>query len=289
MKVLITGARSQAGHELRRTAPQQFELLCLDRNQLDISDGAMVERTISVEKPGLIINAAAYTAVDKAEAEREQAFKVNAAGAGNLASAAARSGARLLHISTDFVFDGAQSSPYQPSDPPNPVNAYGASKLAGEQAVLAAGGQYLIMRTGWLYSSHGHNFVKTMLRLMGERKQLEVVADQIGTPTWAGSLAQALWAAAARPEFSGIYHWSDSGVASWYDFAVAIQEEALQLGLLTRAIPINPIATTAYPTPARRPAYSVLDKSSARSDFAMPIEHWRVCLRRMLKELTSHA
>lgn len=289
MKVLITGARGQAGHELCRSAPSHVELLCLDRNRLDIADEAAVERTVRTERPALIINAAAYTAVDKAETEREQAFAVNATGTANLATAAAASGARLIHISTDFVFDGAKSSPYRPEDQANPLNVYGAGKLAGELTALERCPGVLIVRTGWLYSAHGNNFVKTMLRLMGEREQLTVVADQIGTPTWVGSLAEAIWTAAAKPELRGIYHWSDAGVASWYDFALAIMEEALELGLLARAIPIIPIATADYPTPARRPAYSVLDKSAAWRDFAISGQHWRVCLRRMLKELPNHA
>lgn len=289
MKVLITGARGQAGNELCRTAPDHVELLCLDRNRLDIGAGAAVAETIRAKRPELIINAAAYTAVDKAETEREQAFTVNATGAANLAAAAAETGARLVHLSTDFVFDGAKSSPYRPDDQANPLSAYGASKLAGELAVLERCPGALVVRTGWLYSAHGHNFVKTMLRLLGEREQLTVVADQVGTPTWGGSLAEAIWAAAAKPELRGIYHFSDAGVASWYDFAQAIQEEALHLGLLTRAIPIKPITSGDYPTPARRPPYSVLDKSATWRDFAITGQHWRVALRKMLKELQEHA
>jgi dTDP-4-dehydrorhamnose reductase len=289
VKVLITGAGGQAGRELCRTAPAQVELLGLDRKRLDIGDGAAVERMIRAERPGLIINAAAYTAVDQAESEREQAFAINATGAANLAAAATANKTRLLHISTDFVFDGAQSSPYRPADQTKPLSVYGASKRAGELAVLENCPGALIVRTGWLYSAHGHNFVKTMLRLLGEREQLTVIADQVGTPTWTGSLAAAIWAAAARPELHGIYHWSDAGVASWYDFAQAIQEEGLHLGLLTRAIPITPITTADYPTPARRPAYSVLDKTTAWRDFAITSQHWRVALRKMLKELQDHA
>lgn len=285
MKVLITGARGQAGHELCRSAPAQVELLGLDRQALDISDAAAVTQAIHSARPDLIINAAAYTAVDQAESERAPAFAVNAGGAANLAAAAAGIGARLLHLSTDFVFDGANSSPYRPDDRTNPLSVYGASKLAGEQALLRISPGALIVRTGWLYSAHGHNFVKTILRLLTEREHLRIVADQVGTPTWAATLAQAVWAAAARPELHGIYHWSDAGVASWYDFAIAIQEEGLHLGLLARAIPIIPITSADYPTPARRPAYSVLDKNSAWHDFAIPAEHWRVALRRMLKEL----
>lgn len=288
VKVLLTGAHGQAGRELSRTAPDFVELLCLDRNRLDITDAAAVVRTVRAEKPALLINAAAYTAVDRAEGEREQAFAVNATGAGNLAAAAGEVGARFIHLSTDFVFDGAKSSPYQSDDRPNPLGIYGASKLAGELAVRENSPGALIVRTSWLYSAHGHNFVKTMLRLLAEREELQVVADQVGTPTWAGSLARALWAAAARPELHGIYHWSDAGVAGWYDFAQAIQEEALQLDLLSRAIPINPITTDAYPTAARRPAYSVLDKSPAWRDLAISGQHWRVTLRIMLKELAGH-
>ena len=289
MKVLITGAGGQAGYELRRRAPAQIELLVLERGRLDIADRTAVEQLVRAEKPELIINGAAYTAVDKAESEPEQAFAVNATGAAHLAAAATLVGARLIHISTDFVFDGANSSPYHPADRTNPLSVYGASKRAGEQAVLEHCPAALILRTSWLYSSHGQNFVKTMLRLQAEREQLTVIADQVGTPTWAGSLAQALWAAAARPELHGLYHWSDGGVASWYDFAVAIQEEALGLGLLARAIPIQPITTADYPLPARRPAYSVLDKSAAWRDFGVAATHWRVNLRKMLRELSDHA
>ncbi|NTV12458.1 MAG: dTDP-4-dehydrorhamnose reductase [Desulfobulbaceae bacterium] len=289
VKVLLTGARGQAGHELRRSAPPGAQLLCLDRQSLDITNPAAVLRTLAAERPALVINAAAYTAVDKAESEPEQAFAINASGTGNLAAAAAAVGARLLHISTDFVFDGSKSSPYQPEEQTNPVSVYGASKLAGEEAARAANPNTLIIRTGWLYGAHGQNFVKTILRLLGERAELAVIADQVGTPTWTGTLAEALWAAAARPELRGLYHWSDAGVASWYDFAFAIQEEALALGLLPRAIPITPITTAAYPTAARRPAYSVLDKTTAWRDFALAGQHWRVSLRRMLKEFIDHA
>lgn len=287
MKVLLTGAHGQAGRELCRTAPDHVKLLCLDRNRLDITDAAAVVRTLRAEKPALLINAAAYTAVDLAETEREQAFAVNAIGPGNLAAAAGEVGARFIHLSTDFVFDGAKSSPYRPEDRPNPLNIYGASKLAGEVAVRKNSPGALIVRTSWLYAAHGHNFVKTMLRLLAEREQLQVVVDQVGTPAWAGYLAQALWAAAVRPELHGIYHWSDAGVASWYDFAQAIQEEALQLGLLSRTIPISPITTEAYPTAARRPAYSVLDKGPAWRDLGVSGRHWRVALRIMLKELAG--
>jgi len=289
LKVLITGAGGQAGQALCRTAPDQVEIFSLDRDRLDITDGVAVLRTVRAERPDLVINAAAYTAVDKAETEQDQAFAVNATAVGNLAAAAAATGARFIHISTDFVFDGSQSSPYRPEDRTNPLSVYGASKRAGEELALAANPGSLILRTGWLYSAHGKNFVKTILRLLGERGELGVIADQVGTPTWAVSLAAAIWAATARPGLRGIYHWSDAGVASWYDFAHAIQEEALDLSLVARAIALNPITTADYPTPARRPAYSVLDKTAAWRDFALTGQHWRLTLRQMLKELTDHA
>ncbi|HYM48447.1 MAG TPA: dTDP-4-dehydrorhamnose reductase, partial [Burkholderiaceae bacterium] len=233
-----------------------------------------------------IINAAAYTHVDRAETEHQRAIAINADGPANLAAAARSVDARLIHVSTDFVFDGGSSRPYRPEDTAAPTSAYGLSKLEGERRVTAIGEQrVLIVRTAWLYAARGNNFVNTMLKLMRERQELRVVADQIGTPTWATTLARALWAAARRPALHGIYHWTDAGVASWYDFAVAIQEEALARKLLARAIPICPIRTEDYPTPAKRPAYSVLDKTRSVADFDMPLVHWRAALRQMFAEL----
>lgn len=285
MKVLITGATGQLGQELQRSAPPGCELLAVDSRTLDISQPDAIRHTVAAFRPTLIVNAAAYTAVDKAESEPERAFAVNAQGAGYLADVAARTGARLIHVSTDFVFDGTRSSPYQPDDQPNPLGVYGASKWEGEKRVnQITGGQALILRTAWVYSAFGANFVKTMLRLMRERDNLGVVADQIGTPTWARTLAGAVWAAAVRPELRGIYHWTDAGAASWYDFAVAIQEEARALGLLDRAAAVRPIRTADYPTPARRPAYSVLDKSKSWTDLEVSPIHWRTGLRAMLQE-----
>jgi dTDP-4-dehydrorhamnose reductase len=224
--------------------------------------------------------------VDKAEKDQKAAFATNSTGVFNLAEAAKKSQARFIHISTDFVFDGSKSAPYLPSDQPNPTGVYGASKLAGEEQVRAIlAGNYVILRTAWVYSSHGNNFVKTMLRLMRERDRLGVVADQVGTPTWAGGLAQAVWLLAGHAALTGIFHWTDAGVASWYDFAVAIQEEAMQLGLLHKEIILSPIRTEDYPTPARRPPFSVLDKTSTWQALKYSAPHWRVNLRKMLKEL----
>ena len=286
MKILITGANGQLGFELQRTRPEGCQLIALSRTELDITDSRAVTAAVLQHRPDLVINTAAYTAVDKAESEKDKAFAVNADGAANVARAAADYNVRFIHISTDFVFDGSRSQPYLPNDKPNPISIYGASKLKGEEAVLAATmGKALILRTGWLYSSHGSNFVKTMLKLMAARKEISVVADQAGTPTWAGDLARAIYHRAGMANVQGIYHWTDAGIASWYDFAVAIQEESLQLGFLKKSIPVKPIRTKDYPTPAKRPPYSVLDKTATWETLGYIASHWRISLRLMLKEL----
>lgn len=283
--VLITGAGGQLGRELTRSAGAARKLVALDRSALDIGDADAVSAAVAAAKPSVIINAAAYTAVDKAESEPELAHRGNALGAENLARAAREQGARFIHISTDFVFNGDASRPYEPGSPTAPVSEYGRSKLLGERAVQTQMDDALIIRTGWVYSAFGGNFVKTMLRLMAERDELGVVADQVGTPTWARGLAGAIWAAVDRETLSGIYHWSDAGVGSWYDFAVAIAEEATGAGLLSEAARIRPITAASYPTPAARPAYSVLDKTASWQDFGLEGTHWRSQLRAMLREL----
>jgi dTDP-4-dehydrorhamnose reductase len=261
-----------------------LQCLALTRGDLDIADSEGVARRIAGIAPSLVINAAAYTGVDAAESEPLAANAANAAGPEHLAQACRDLGARLIHISTDFVFDGQASRPYPPTAPTAPLGEYGRSKLAGEQAVQRILPQALVLRTGWVYSSFGGNFVKTMLRLMAEREELAVVDDQVGTPTWARGLARAVWAAAGRPQLQGIYHWSDAGVCSWYDFAVAICEEACALGLLAVPARVRPIPACDYPTPAQRPHYSVLDKTSSWRDLGLEGVHWRVQLRHMLKE-----
>jgi len=285
MKVLITGADGQVGWELQQTGPADVEITALRRVDLDITNLSAVRSVIQQLQPGLVINAAAYTAVDKAEEEAERAYGVNEDGAANIARAAEDCSARLIHLSTDFVFDGNQLEPYLPEDEPKPTGVYGASKLQGERAVVAETmGRAVVLRTAWVYSVHGSNFVKTMLRLMAERDELKIVADQIGTPTWAKELAKAIWLIADKPDMQGIYHWTDDGTASWYDFAVAIQEEARELGLLQKMIPVKPIKTEEYPTPAKRPPYSVLDKTSTCAALGCTPPHWRESLRRMLVE-----
>ena len=286
MKVLITGAGGQVGWELQRTVSTDIEITALHRVELDIADQAAVMSVIKELQPDLVINAAAYTAVDKAEEEVDRAYKVNVDGAANIARAVEDCSARLIHISTDFVFDGTGTKPYLPGDEPKPSGVYGASKLQGERAVMTeTSGRAVILRTAWIYSVHGSNFVKTMLRLMAEREELGVVDDQVGTPTWAKELAKTIWLIAGKTDMQGTYHWTDDGKASWYDFALAIQEEAYGLGLLQKTIPIKPIKTEEYPTPARRPAYSVLDKTSTLEALDCKAPHWRKSLIKMLIEL----
>lgn len=286
MKVVVIGRNGQLAWELQRSVPTGFEIAVLGSGDLDITQAEAVATRIQHIQPQLVINSAAYTAVDKAEGDAINAYRINETGARNLALACRDCGARLLHVSTDFVFDGEHNTPYQNTDRPNPVGVYGASKYAGEQQVLQfLPDNALVVRTSWVYSVHGNNFVKTILRLLKEKPQLGVVTDQIGTPTWAKNLAAWLWRVAAKPELKGIYHWSDAGVASWYDFAVAIQELALQKGLLAASIPVNAIPSDAYPTPARRPKYSVLDKRSAEEASGLRAAHWRQQLSLMMDEL----
>jgi dTDP-4-dehydrorhamnose reductase len=281
MKVLIVGGKGQLGRGLAATAPEGADIVSHDIDTLDIADAAALKACVEEVRPAILFNAAAYTAVDKAESEEDLALVVNGTAVGTLADAARAAGARFVHVSTDFVFDGTSAVPYAPDAVPNPVSAYGRTKLAGEQA---AGPDALIVRTAWVYAPAGGNFVRTMLRLMGERPEVRVVADQIGTPTYAPDLARALWTLAGKG-VTGIHHYTDAGAASWYDFAVAIQEEALAIGLLEKAVPVIPIATADFPTPARRPHYSVLDKTSAYAALGGPAPHWRANLRTMLREI----
>jgi dTDP-4-dehydrorhamnose reductase len=286
LRALLTGADGQLGIELQATVPAGWRLAAFGRSALDVTSALGARDLVHREAPALVINAAAYTAVDAAEEDPEGAEAVNLRGAAHVAQAAREIGARVIHISTDFVFDGRQGHPYSPGDPTNPLCTYGRTKLEGERAVARISeGSALIVRTAWLYSSHRKNFVLTMLRLMREQQAVAVVSDQMGTPTWSRGLAEALWAAAERPDMSGIHHWTDAGVASWYDFAVAIQEEASEAGLLDRVVPVRPIRTADYPTKATRPPCSVLDKSATWAALGSTAPHWRVNLRRMLGQL----
>jgi dTDP-4-dehydrorhamnose reductase len=279
MKALITGVNGQLGRELLAQAPAGWTCVALDRATLDLSDANAIARMVDAEQPDLVLNAAAYTAVDRAESEPALAHAINACAPAAFSKSLAGAG-RLVQVSTDFVFDGLRGYNYEPDDFRNPQSVYGTSKAAGEDA---AGDAAIIVRTSWVYAAGGANFVRTMLRLMRERDELRVVADQIGSPTWARGLATTIWKLAAK-DTAGIWHHRDAGIASWYDFAVAIAEEAHALGLLARIPAIHPIATSEYPTPARRPAFSVLDVTATREILGDASVHWRTNLRTMLKE-----
>ncbi len=276
--ILVTGKNGQLGNELQQLAASFpfFMFIFTDRTSLDITDETAVNLFFQMKKIDYCINAAAYTAVDKAESEKEAALLVNQQAVANLSNACAHFGARLLHVSTDYVFDGTASEPYSEDHPVSPVNFYGETKLKGEMAAL----KYplnVVVRTSWVYSKFGNNFVKTMLRLMGEKDSLNVVSDQVGSPTYAYDLAKALLSMIEvfvkdPTKAGGVYHYSNEGVISWYDFAVAIKEIA------GKECNVSAIPTTAYPTPARRPAYSVLDKSKIIADFSLQIPAWRESL-----------
>ena len=258
--------------------------MALNRSGLDITDTGAVRQVVQETQPAMIVNAAAYTAVDKAEDEPALAFRVNRDGAANLAQAAGEAGIPLIHLSTDYVFDGTSPRPYLETDPVAPIGVYGHSKWEGEEAVRKRLHHHLIIRVSWVFGVHGNNFVKTMLRLAAQRDELRVVSDQTGTPTWTRDLAGALWELMQEPQV-GVFHFSDAGQASWYEFAAAIVEEARALGFPVQAQRVVPITTAEYPTPAQRPAYTVLSKAKIERLLAAPIPHWRDSLRAMLKEL----
>lgn len=283
MKVLILGAHGQVGRALLASAPDDVQIKALSHAECDLGDEQELDSVIRSEAAAIVINAAAYTQVDKAESEPELAERINATAPKIIASAAREAGGRTVHISTDFVFDGHKSTPYLPDDPAAPLGVYGNTKWRGEQAVRAADPQALIVRTAWVYDDRHSNFVATILRLANERDRLTIVDDQVGTPTAASSLASALWTLISKRAV-GTYHFTDSGVASWYDFAVAIVEESLAIGLLDREIAIEPIPARQYPTPAARPAFSVLDKAATWDLMGWKAPHWRVGLRNVLTE-----
>lgn len=286
MKILVTGANGQLGRELADVLPMRLpdaELVLTDADTLDITDSKAVESFVQAAQPTHIVNCAAYTAVDRAEEDKSLCTKVNVDAAGYLATVASANGIRLLHISTDYVFDGSACSPYRESDKPSPRSHYGTTKRKSETAILGLAPESVIIRTGWLYSAYGNNFVKTMLRLAGENSTVKVVSDQIGTPTYARDLAEMIALVISVPQWmSGIYHFSNEGVASWYDFAQAIYDIAVP-GF--NAVPIH---TDQYPTAAERPRYSVLDKSKVKATFGVDIRHWRHALSQCLDELNKN-
>lgn len=287
VKVLITGAAGQVGSELVKLAPVGFEVVGYKSNELDITNAQQVQQIVAEQAPAIIINAAAYTAVDKAESEAERAYAVNETGVNNLAQAALALNIPVFHISTDYVFDGTATEPYKETDPVGPTDVYGASKLAGEQALANSGVKHIILRTSWVFGAEGNNFVKTMLRLGKERDTLGVVADQHGCPTSAASIANVLWQLAQKyteeGELSwGIYHFSNAPATTWYGFACEIFKQAVAAGVLEKAPVVNPIKTSDYPTPAKRPHYSVMDNSKVKKIFGSVIPCWENTLKQCL-------
>ncbi|MCQ4318545.1 dTDP-4-dehydrorhamnose reductase [Stutzerimonas zhaodongensis] len=295
MRILVCGAGGQVGHELVDRARQHgLEALGMTRDQLDITDAGQVADLITQVQPGLIINAAAYTHVDNAETHSEQAYAVNRDGAARLAEAARHASIPLLHISTDYVFSGEARTPYSEADEVAPTGAYGASKLAGEKAIQDAMDQHLILRTSWVYGTHGHNFVKTMLRLGAQRDALSVVADQFGCPTQAGSIADVLLQLAQRYDRHGtlawgLYHYTGRSPCTWFDFAVEVFRQAEAKGMLAKQPQVSPITTAQYPTPARRPAWSVLDCSKFENTFGIATLDWHDELSVVLDGLVASA
>lgn len=301
--ILLTGMTGQVGSELLRLLPELGEVVAPSRHELDVVDTANIQRIVRQVRPQLIVNAAANTAVDRAESDQALAHSVNAMAPGVLAEEAKRCGSAIVHYSTDYVFDGSKKTPYEETDLPNPINVYGKTKLAGEQAVRAAGVPHLIFRSSWIYATHGHNFLLTILRLATEREELRIVRDQIGAPTWsreiaattANILAQLLGqndTASAISPFSGTYHMTAAGETTWYDFTNSIFEQAARVsspppwfdeatgGRHRMAKRIIPITTAEYPTPASRPAYSVLSNSRLNRTFSVELSDWRTQLQR---------
>ncbi len=289
-KILVTGITGQVGQELQHSLKGCGELFCLARQQMDLADENSIRNTIRAIQPTLIVNPAAYTAVDKAETEIELATAINGSAPRIIAEEAEKLNATVIHISTDYVFDGTKNTPYLPEDTTNPIGAYGKTKLMGEIGVRDNCTRHLILRTAWVYGARGHgNFVKTMLQLGANREELRVVADQIGSPTHSKDIAATIASLIEkidRQDFPwGTYHFTNSGVASWYDFAVAIFIEAKQLGFPLQVRQVIPITTTDYPTPAQRPAYSVLSNQKISQLLETNPPHWRSSLQQMLLEL----
>lgn len=304
LRILLTGENGQVGHELSRLLPQLGEVVALGREQLDLLKPEDIRRVIRETRPNLVVNAAAYTAVDQAEKEEATARAVNAEAPAVMAEEAKKIGAALVHYSTDYVFDGSKTSPYEEDDALGPVNMYGKTKLAGEQAIQNSGVPYLIFRTAWIYATRGKNFLLTILRLATQREELRVVADQVGAPSWSREVAAAttqilvgLCSRESLPssifELSGIYHMAAAGETNWYEFTKAILEEASRMPLtapwfasatsghsiVTRRV--IPIMTSEYPTPARRPAYSVLSNSRLLNTFGVQLPAWDAQLKRL--------
>ena len=311
LKILLTGANGQVGWELKHYLTRLGDVIALDRRQLDLSDFTAIRHTFRESRPHLIVNAAAYTAVDQAETDFRAAQAINAEAPGVMAEEAKRIGAALVHYSTNYVFDGSKGAPYEEDDEPNPINVYGKTKLAGEQAIQRVGSPYLILRTAWVYGRRGKNFLLTILRLASRREKLRVVEDQIGSPTWSRMIALGTTHVLARirskesglprlAELSGVYHLTAAGQASWYDFARAILEDcsnSSQFGAWSPGSagrqplpvrPVVPIQSCNYPTRARRPPYSVLSNTKLSQMFGVELPHWRSQLHLAFSEANAN-
>ena len=298
MRILLTGIGGQLGGELQEILTPLGKVTGVNRQSLDLTEPEQIRQIIGEVKPDIIVNAAAYTAVDKAETETELANAINGDAPTIMAQEAQKLGSAIIHISTDYVFDGQKNTPYKEDDITNPINAYGRSKLLGEEGIKSHSSRYIILRTAWVYGSYGKgNFVKTMLRLGAEREEIRVVVDQVGTPTWTRDIAQAILQLGEKitldipdnSSLTGIYHFTNSGAISWYDFAVAIFEEAKQLGFPLKVQRVIPITTSEYPTPAARPAYSVLSNQKISTILGSNPPYWRNGLRQMLQQLYSES
>lgn len=284
MKIMVTGAYGQLGNALKRELEndKNLEVIYTDADVLDITDTLALNRFFEDHPVDMVVNCAAYTAVDKAESDDLKAAAINTGAVGNLGQAAAKHGFKVIHISTDYVFSGESFRPYKENDEPYPQCIYGRTKLEGEGLLTSFSNNAMIIRTAWLYSEFGKNFVKTMLRLADEQDEINVVADQIGTPTYAGDLAHAIHRVISHDNWKpGIYHFTNEGVASWYDFTKAIFD------ITGKSTKVNPISTAQYPTPAKRPLYSVLSKEKIKRTFNLEIPYWRDSLKRCLKELNN--
>lgn len=297
MRILLLGANGQVGHELRRSLAPLGQIIATTRNGIldgadseaaDFDDPGFLPALVRRISPDVVVNAAAYTAVDRAESEPEAAFRANAEAPRQLAEACAARDALLVHYSTDYVFDGNGTRAYREDDPTGPLGVYGESKLAGERAIAASACRYLVFRTAWVYGNHGTNFMRTMLRLGTERDELRVVADQVGSPTPAALIADVTAQAIARSApTTGIFHLTAEGQTSWHGFAEAIFESAQRHGLLDRLPRVLPITTADYPTPARRPAFSGLDTTALQQTFGLVLPDWRQGLERVLDGLVA--
>ena len=282
--ILVTGSNGQLGSELQDLAANLpgFDFIFLSRTNLSLNDTGAITGTVAQHKPSFVINCAAYTAVDKAESERDEAFQINATAVDALAKACAENDARFIHISTDYVFDGTKKTPLNEGDPVAPVNVYGESKLAGEEAARKANPDSVIIRTSWVYSAYGKNFVKTMMRLMSEKESINVVNDQWGSPTYAADLAEAILQIIQSPQWHpGVYHYSNEGVISWFEFAKEIA------ALIQTKCVVLPTTTASFPTPAKRPLYSVMNKAKIQKQYGIVLKDWKESLRRCVQKLSA--